>query len=80
MDDPVSRGAYQVFLYVLLFVGTAGLGGFVGYIVSFLYYGRPEQPEAEGSAKDNTDSRKADTQENMPSTGKTRVTRTRSRR
>ena len=38
MDDPLARGAYQVFLYVLLYVGTAALGGFIGYIVSFLYH------------------------------------------
>ena len=38
MENLFARSAYQIFLYVLLFVGTAAMGGFVGYIASFLYH------------------------------------------
>ena len=41
--EPLSQSAYQVFLYVLLFVGTAAMGAFTGYIASFLYHERRKE-------------------------------------
>ena len=47
MEDALARGAYQIFLYALLYIGIAALGAFVGYIASFLYHGGEEPPEEE---------------------------------
>ena len=44
MEDSLARGAYQILLYVLLYIGVAVLGAFVGYIASFLYHGSEEEP------------------------------------
>ena len=53
MEDPIARSAYQIFLYVLLFSGTAAIGGFVGYIASFLYHeGRKERTKGESSLEE----------------------------
>lgn len=54
MEDLFARSVYQIFLYVLLFIGTAALGGFVGFIVSFLYHER--QKDKEARANDTEDS------------------------
>ena len=50
MEDTLARGAYQIFLYALLYIGIAALGAFVGYIASFLYHGGEEPPEEEDEA------------------------------
>ena len=52
MEDTLARGAYQIFLYALLYIGIAALGAFVGYIASFLYHGGEEPPEELEEAKD----------------------------
>ena len=56
MEDPVARGAYQIFLYALLFTGTAAIGGFVGYIASFLYHEsrKDKTSHGEGDSEDDT--------------------------
>ena len=55
MEDPLARSAYQIFLYVLLFVGTAALGGFVGYIVSFLYHEQRKEKSRENTLESEDD-------------------------
>ena len=54
MEDPLARSAYQIFLYVLLFVGTAAVGGFVGYIASFLYH--EQRKDRQNDGEDSEDS------------------------
>lgn len=61
MEDLFARSAYQIFLYVLLFIGTAAMGGFVGFILSFLYHERqkdrqktPEEVNASGEHGDES--------------------------
>ena len=55
MEDPIARGAYQIFLYALLFSGTAAIGGFVGYIVSFLYHERRKDRTSHGEGDPEDD-------------------------
>ena len=52
MEDPLARGAYQIFLYALLYIGVAVLGAFVGYIASFLYHGSEDEPPEEGELEE----------------------------
>ncbi len=54
MEDTLARGAYQIFLYALLYIGIAALGAFVGYIASFLYHGGEEPPEELEEAEDTS--------------------------
>ena len=51
MEDSIARGAYQIFLYALLFTGTAAIGGFVGYIASFLYH--ESRKDGEGTKRED---------------------------
>ena len=54
MEDALARGAYQIFLYALIYIGIAALGAFVGFIASFLYHGGEEPPEEAKEVEDTS--------------------------